>query len=119
MTTKASSIFINRNNKFEQQELPPVAQFTEVHGTSLLDFNQDGIKDLLLCGNNYGVDVNQGKMDAGGVQLLLGKKTEEGINYSNENTMIRKGEFRSSLSFGDFSLIVSSNYDVFVIRSTN
>jgi len=71
--TFASSYFENNGQgAFEIKELPLQAQFSEVHGIVAKDINQDGNLDLLVSGNNYGTDVEQGRNDASIGCLLLG-----------------------------------------------
>lgn len=52
------------NNKFKLHKLPKEAQWAPVFGTTTFDLNQDGYEDLLIIGNDYGVEVNQGRLDA-------------------------------------------------------
>jgi hypothetical protein len=53
-------------------ELPAQAQFAPVYGMQADDLNADGNLDLLLCGNDFGTEVAQGRYDALNGLLLLG-----------------------------------------------
>jgi hypothetical protein len=44
--------------------LPVQAQFAPVFATAVVDFDRDGRKDLLLCGNQSGTRIKFGKYDA-------------------------------------------------------
>lgn len=71
--TFSSSILINqKDGSFKMIKLPLQAQFSEVHGILAEDFNEDGIVDLLVTGNQYGTDVSMGRSDANYGTLLLG-----------------------------------------------
>lgn len=71
--TFKTSLFKNRgNNTFSRIDLPNVAQFSEVHGVLIEDFNQDNKPDVLVVGNNYGTDVEMGRSDASIGCILIG-----------------------------------------------
>jgi len=52
--------------------LPPVAQFSPVFGIISEDFNKDGNLDILVCGNDYGAEVSNGRLDASNGLVLKG-----------------------------------------------
>jgi hypothetical protein len=52
------------NGKFVKHPLPVEAQFAPVNAIICDDMNNDGIKDLLLAGNEYQTDVMTGRYDA-------------------------------------------------------
>ncbi len=52
--------------------LPTEAQFAPIYGMAAGDFNQDGHLDVLLSGNDYGMEVSMGRHDAFNGLLLLG-----------------------------------------------
>jgi len=87
---------LQANGKFDRMELPIQTQFAPVHTITILDFNYDGIKDVLLCGNNSHVKLRLGKMDANYGTLLMGKSngTFEYINQSASGLNLR-GDVRS------------------------
>jgi len=58
--------------KFKIIPFPIEAQFAPVFGMVTGDFNTDGNLDVILNGNDYGVEVSQGRMDALNGLLLLG-----------------------------------------------
>ena len=60
------------NGKFEIKPLPSMAQLAPVFNCIAADFNKDGNKDILLCGNDYGAEVSNGRLDALNGLLLLG-----------------------------------------------
>ncbi|NAS12318.1 VCBS repeat-containing protein [Poritiphilus flavus] len=52
------------NGKFELHALPIGAQLAPVYGIQTTDLNEDGFLDILLIGNDYGLEVQQGRADA-------------------------------------------------------
>ena len=62
--------------KFELHSLPLAAQTAPVYGMQCRDINGDALPDLMLIGNDYGMETSQGRADAfnGLVLLNNGKK---------------------------------------------
>ena len=60
------------DGKFHEKKLPSQAQFSPVFTTTSLDYDQDGLKDLLLCGNINKARLRFGKYDANYGILLKG-----------------------------------------------
>ena len=52
------------DGKFEMHVLPMEAQFAPVNAIVCADMDGDGIKDILLAGNEYQTEVRTGRYDA-------------------------------------------------------
>jgi hypothetical protein len=64
------------NGKFAFHSLPLETQMAPVYGIYPMDINDDGYIDLNIVGNDYGLEVQQGKADAlNGLTLLNSKGT--------------------------------------------
>jgi hypothetical protein len=63
----------NGHGKFSLIPLPTEAQLAPLYGMIADDVNNDGNLDLLLCGNDYGTEVTNGRYDALNGIVLLGK----------------------------------------------
>lgn len=63
----------NGNNHFTFEALPERAQLSTINDIVVEDFDKDGIKDILVCGNNNDADVSTGNYDATAALLLKGK----------------------------------------------
>jgi len=74
------------NNQFKLHKLPEEAQLAPVYGIHTFDINQDGYEDLLLVGNDFGVEVNQGRLDALQGLVLLNTQQKEFVPVAMENT---------------------------------
>ncbi len=69
----SSVIALNKGNlKFELVKLPKEAQFSSVHAITIMDFNNDGHKDLFLAGNDSHFIPQFSKLDANEGLLLFG-----------------------------------------------
>jgi hypothetical protein len=72
-TTLASSYVQNNGNgTFTLKPLLAAAQFAPLNGMIAEDINSDGNLDLVLCGNDYGNEVVNGRYDAMNGLVLLG-----------------------------------------------
>ena len=74
------------NNMFKIHKLPKEAQWAPVFGTTTFDLNQDGYEDLLMIGNDYGVEVNQGRLDALQGLVLINDKDKGFIPQALEKS---------------------------------
>jgi len=73
--TFASVILINNNGKFTIKPLPTEAQFSVINGIVIDDVNKDGIKDIILGGNRFEVEIETTRSDASIGLVLLGTST--------------------------------------------
>ncbi|NCD72513.1 VCBS repeat-containing protein [Mucilaginibacter agri] len=73
-----SCVFYNKGNgEFSMKALPQRAQFSPVYAALITDLNGDGLNDILLGGNFYGLKPEVGRYDASyGVTLLRGKNNQ-------------------------------------------
>jgi enediyne biosynthesis protein E4 len=73
-----SSFIENKGNgKFDITPLPAQAQLAPIYGMLPYDIDRDGFMDLLMVGNDYGMELLQGRADAfdGLVLKNLGKNS--------------------------------------------
>jgi hypothetical protein len=67
-----SVILENTGTTYTVRRLPIQAQYSPVHAIAIDDFTNDGVKDILLGGNNSTYRLRIGKMDANKGVLLKG-----------------------------------------------
>lgn len=93
------------NNRLVLKELPVQAQFAPVFTITALDYNHDGNKDLLLCGNMNHARLKFGKYDASYGILLKGEGSGK-FSYVNqiESGLQLKGDVRAVVSINDLLL---------------
>jgi hypothetical protein len=110
----SNALFINDGQgKYIIQPLPFQAQFTPYKDAVVLDYNKDGMKDVLIAGNFYGNNIQLGRSDADFGTLLLnrGNGKLEPIPLPG---MIIKGEVRkiSQITLGvNNALVIARNND--------
>ena len=91
-----TSVFINDGKGgFSMHPLPVMAQLSPVFGILATDINADGIQDLFLTGNFYGLKPQTGRFDASYGTTLLGD-AHRNFNYVNQSIsgLFVKGEAR-------------------------
>ena len=97
--------------KFKLHSLPFQAQWAPVYGVSAFDVNQDGYDDLLMIGNDYGVEVNQGRLDALQGLVLINNQSKGFIPQSIEksNFIVPKdGKSLTQISVGSEAYFIAS-----------
>ncbi len=102
------------NGKFELKPLPAMAQLAPVFNILTRDFNKDGNTDILLCGNDYGAEVSNGRLDGLNGLLLRGDSKGNFIPLSIEQSGIYiPGDARSMVKVksknGEELYIISQN----------
>ncbi|MEM6771637.1 MAG: hypothetical protein AAF597_13720, partial [Bacteroidota bacterium] len=66
-----SSIIRKVGDAWRVESLPRMAQTAPVRAIRAADFNGDGLQDLIMVGNDYGLQVETGRVDAGNGTILL------------------------------------------------
>ena len=100
LNTTATSWFENLGNgQFERHALPLEAQIAPTYGIIVEDIDSDGSPDILLVGNDYGMEVQQGRSDAmmglflknnGAGDFIPMKNTESGFYVpGNAKALVR------------------------------
>jgi len=91
-------IFYNRGgDNFDMQPLPLRAQFAPVFAITITDLNGDGIPDIFLGGNFYGLKPEVGRYDASyGVSLLGNGEDRQTYRYCPPDStgLFVRGELR-------------------------
>ena len=78
--TQTCAFYNNGKGRFIMKPLPIHAQFSPVYSILATDINNDGITDLFLGGNFYGLKPEIGRYDANYGVTLLGNKSH-GFDY--------------------------------------
>jgi hypothetical protein len=90
------------DGKFSIGSLPLEAQYAPVHTITVLDYDGDGKKDVLLCGNNNHVKLRLGKMDANYGTLLRGDGRGRFAYVPQAKSGFRlRGDVRSVIQLGE------------------
>jgi len=112
--TQTCVFYNNGKGSFSMTPLPVRAQFSPVYSILVTDVNSDGIKDLFLAGNFYGLKPEVGRYDASYGVTFLGNP-KHGFNYlppANSGLFIT-GEVR------DISTIDTKNGKQIIVTRNN
>ena len=110
------SAYIENKGKgiFKISPLPIEAQFAPLFGLSTGDFNDDGNEDIIINGNDFGVEVGQGRLDALNGLMMLGNGKGNFLPQSiQESGILIPGDGKALVSLtnakGKEILIASQN----------
>ncbi|MEA5140832.1 VCBS repeat-containing protein [Arcicella rigui] len=93
---KTSYFSMDAQGKFIEKSLPLEVQFAPIHAIQVMDFNNDGVKDLILAGNQNITRLKMGKYDANyGVVLQGNGKGEFTYIPQKKSGLQLKGDVRS------------------------
>jgi hypothetical protein len=119
----SSQILWNEGGTFRWEELPVEAQLSAVTRTLTEDFNNDGLPDLLLAGNDHSYDISTGYYDAIKGLLLVSKDGQalKKLISPAESGLVLHGMVESLLYFkGKEPLIVAGmNRDSVLVYQLN
>ena len=103
-----SGVLLNEGNaKFTFLPFPERAQLSNINDLIVDDFDKDGTKDILICGNTNDAAVMVGNLDATALMLLKGVANGLFITYSNTISGLKgKGECRKIIYLKENNSIV-------------
>jgi hypothetical protein len=112
--TQTCVFYNNGKGNFTMKPLPIRAQFSPVFSILVTDINHDGIKDLFLGGNFYGLKPEIGRYDANYGVALLGSRNP-GFDYlpPAKSGLFITGEVR------DISTIDTKNGKLIIVARNN
>jgi len=110
-----SCIMMNKGGRsFNLIPLPPEAQFAPVYAIAADDFDQDGVCDIVLGGNQYRAKPQTGIYGAGYGLLLNGDKNETWLTVSPDiSGLFERGEIR------DLRLIKAGGRRIIAVAKNN
>lgn len=111
-----SGVFINNNGNFEFQPFDNEAQVFPVRDLLIDDFNGDGLKDLLLVGNNYAVRAQSGRYDAG-KGLLMAQTKDAGFKPVHDSGFLADLDARKIISIDKFLIVANNNEKIQIFRA--
>ncbi len=121
--TQTCVFYNNGKGEFKMQPLPIRAQFSPIFSILVTDVNNDGIKDLFLGGNFYGLKPEVGRYDASyGVTLLGNSKHWFDYMPPANSGLFIKGEVRDIVPINTKNgkeIIVARNNDALQLFKRN
>lgn len=110
----ASICLVNDDGKFIRKELPRLAQISAVNGIECADFNDDGIKDIIIAGNLYSSEVETTRNDASDGLVLIG----EGNGEFKELDYARSG-FSAGGDVKDVKILTRGKQKLILVTNNN
>ena len=110
-----SGAFINDKGSFRFNAFENEAQIFPVRDFVVEDFTHDGLKDLLLTGNNYAVRAQSGRYDAGKGLLLSQNKGATFSTVHNTGFLTDK-DARKMIKIDNFLIVANNNDKVQIFR---
>ena len=114
---KTSLFMGSERGNLEPIELPPEVQFSPVFTITVLDYNEDGRKDLLLTGNTDEGSIRFGKYDAG-YGVLLSGRGEKSFEYVPQYSsgLRLSGAIRSALKIDNIMYFGTNRHAIQAYR---
>jgi enediyne biosynthesis protein E4 len=121
--TQTCVFYNNDKDGFDMKPLPIRAQFSPVYSILVTDVNHDGINDLFLTGNFYGLKPEIGRYDANYGVTYLGDK-KHGFEYlpPAQSGLFVTGEVRDAAVINTKNgkvILVARNNDALVLFKGN
>lgn len=110
-----SGVFINNSQNFSFKPFDNKAQIFPVRDFLISDFNKDGLKDLLLVGNNYAVRAQSGRYDAGRGELLIQNKNAVFSSGAGTGFLANK-DARKVVKIDNFIIVGNNNDEIQIFR---
>ena len=108
-----------KDGRFHEKNLPWQAQFSPVFTITPIDYDHDGHKDLLLCGNINQARLRFGKYDANYGILLKGDGRGNFSSITQQQSGFKlKGDIRSVLNFRNMLLFGINQQDIKAYKLT-
>ncbi len=112
---KSSWIENKGQGKFEMHALPKEAQLAPIYGMLPIDLDSDGYQDLLMVGNDFGIETQQGRADALNGLVLKNKEGSLEAAPLNDSEFYVPGDARALVRLNHQSsqelIIASQNND--------
>ena len=110
VTSLKSAVYLNDGKgNYSKGKLPVEAQMSPINATIVLDINQDGYQDIIAVGNQYSMEVETTRLDAGSGLVMLGDG-QGNFKYlpNGKSAMSSRGNAKDMVMVNG-ALIVSNN----------
>lgn len=120
-----SSFLVNDGNgQFHLEAMPNEAQFSPTMSILSNDLNEDGLMDLVMAGNFYGIEVETVRYDAGIGAVLMGNKNKLPTSMPlSQSGFFANKEVRQlawmRLANGKKAVLIANNNDALQLLEVN
>ncbi len=109
LNERQSLVLWNEGGQLVPKALPRTAQYSTVNAILAGDYNQDGIKDLLLGGNDFKYKPQFGRQDATLGWVCYGEKSNGNVIFTDCRPLGISGQIRAIKSINQNQIIVGIN----------
>jgi enediyne biosynthesis protein E4 len=112
--TLESGVLWNEGGNWKFEKLPVEAQVSPINAIEITDINNDGVMDIVICGNLYAMEVETTRLDAGKGLLLLQENRSFKAVPPYVSGMYAKGDAKDMVRLtvgGKDMLAISMNND--------
>ncbi|HRG78057.1 MAG TPA: VCBS repeat-containing protein [Cyclobacteriaceae bacterium] len=109
----ASIMLLSGTNGYELVELPLEAQFSPIYSLLIADFDNDGVDDLIVGGNQYAIKPQFGRNDASNGWFFKGRLSEGKFEFQTGIDLDVKGQIRDIeyVELNGIKYILFAKYD--------
>jgi ASPIC and UnbV. len=109
----ASSVWLSGSEGYRMIQLPMEAQYSPIYSLLLLDFDNDGIEDLIAGGNHYQVKPQFGRYDASNGWFFKGVLKDNQFSFERGVNLGIKGQIRDIewIEINQTKYILFAKYD--------
>ena len=105
----------NGDGTFKIRPLPTRAQLSKVQSSIAVDLNKDGLLDIMMVENDFGIEVETGRLDAGNGLVLINKGD---LNF--EPMLVNRSGFNNPKDSREIvQLKLANGESVFVVGNNN
>ena len=94
-TNFKTSVFLNKDGKFDNLKLPSEIQYSSVKAIIISDVNNDGVQDIIFGGNQHLAKPQFGRDEASKGWLLLGSKENNNVQFLKAQSLNIEGQIRN------------------------
>ncbi len=110
-----SGIYWNEGQSFKFAALPIQAQFSPIFGISIIDYDKDGKKDIILGGNMYALKPQMGRHNAS-KGLVLKNSGSQNFQINLNSGLVLDGEVRDMITIGNKLFAARNNQSCKIFR---
>lgn len=110
-TDFSSAVYINDNGVYTKYKLDNMAQTAPINASIIKDINDDGHVDIIAVGNQFAMEVETTRLDAGSGLVLLGDGTGNFEYVANYKSGLQARKNAKDMVMIDGMIVVSNNDD--------
>ncbi len=109
----SSILLLSESQGYKQIDLPIEAQYSSIYGILVMDFDKDGIQDIIVGGNQYNVKPQFGRYDGSSGWFFRGALKDKQFTFQPGVSLEVKGQIRDikNLKTNEREYLLFAKYD--------